>query len=176
MYVCVWERDVFEFLSLWSVRTGKLFTSIFTKSSPAGTFLSDCKLVPNTEENKREKLPCYEYWSFVVMIGPYNIYWAQLKQHAKKNKSGTTVWWIFNIALFNRNFSTPIFSWRNAFFICFAVSMIILHISLGQILSMLISFENLIIANIIFSVVCLQSPLKSLENLLFNFLFYKFTL
>lgn len=37
-----------------SVRTGKLFTSIFTKSSPAGTFLSDSKLLPNTEEQMKE--------------------------------------------------------------------------------------------------------------------------
>lgn len=72
--VYVWERDVFEFLSLSSVRTGKLFTSIFTKSSPAGTFLSDSKLLPNTEENKWEKLLCYQRCSFVVMVGPYDIY------------------------------------------------------------------------------------------------------
>lgn len=40
------------------MRTGKLFTSIFTKSSPAGTFLSDSKWLPNWE-----KLPCYENWN-----------------------------------------------------------------------------------------------------------------
>lgn len=51
------------------MRTGKLFTCIFTKSSPAGTFLSDSELLPNTEqrEQMREtamlsilKLCCYD--------------------------------------------------------------------------------------------------------------------
>lgn len=53
----------FEFLSfLLCVRTGKLFTSIFT----AGTFLTDSKLLPNVKmsppTNKGNQLFCSVYF------------------------------------------------------------------------------------------------------------------
>lgn len=115
------ERGVFEFLSSWSVRTGKLFTSIFTNSSPAGTFLSDSKLLPNTEENKWEKLLCYDYLGFVVMIGPC-IYWAQWATCQEKQKWDNS---LVNIHLhFLIETFVPMFSWLHGL-ACFAISKII---------------------------------------------------
>lgn len=72
----------FFFYSSVCVRTGKLFTSIFTKSSPAGTFLSDSELLPNTEKNQWEELLKLSYDR---APGYLNVQWTQC-QEQKQNQ------------------------------------------------------------------------------------------